>query len=114
MIGLLNGLAALPQGGPQRVKRVAAVHRFRSLQMLEGVDRLDLFQILGPPLDVRFRLGIVKVFEEVGNLVLTDGAIEDGMTLEDRDLDAIGCGEKQALPILLAALFDGEEDWESL
>jgi len=76
-VGLDDGVAALPQGRAQRMECVAAFFHLRSLQVLEGVDGLDLFQIFGEPLDAAPGLAILNVLEEVSDLVLARRAVED-------------------------------------
>jgi hypothetical protein len=73
------------------------------LQVLEGVDGLYLAEEFGEPLNAGFRLAFLKVFEEVGNLVLADGAIEDGIALDDRDLDFVDTGEEKGFPLVFFA-----------
>src|SRR5580658_6924189 len=107
-VGLDDSVAALPQSRAQRVERVTALLGLRPLQVLEGIDGLDLGQIFRQPRDTAFRLAILNVFEEVGDLVLAGGAIGDGVALDYRDFDFVVAGEQQRLPFFFFAGFEGE------
>ena len=86
------------------MKGVAAFFRLRSLQVLEGVDGFYFGEVFGEPLDAGLRLAILEFFEEVGDLVLADGAIGDRVAFEDRDFDFVVAGEQEGLPVFFFAV----------
>ncbi len=76
----------------------------RALQVLEGVDGFDFGQVVREPFDAALRLAVAQVFEEVGDLVLAERAIEDGVALEDGDFDLVFAGEQEGFPVVFLAV----------
>ncbi len=87
---------------------VTAFFGFRSLQMLEGVNGFDFGEKFVEPLDAGFGLAVLSVFDEVGDLVLANRTVADGIALEQRDFDLVVAGEQERLPLFFFAFFDGE------
>jgi hypothetical protein len=102
MIGLQDRVAALPELRAQCVEHITAILRIRSLQVLEGVDRLYLGEIVLEPINAGFRLAIFEFFEEVAEFI----GIEDWNSFEECDLYVVVAGEKERLPFLFFAVFD--------
>jgi len=107
-VGLDDGVAALPETRAQGMEGVAAIFGFRSLKVLECVDGFNFGQVVREPLDAGFRFAILDVFEEVGDLVLAVGAIEDGVALDDSDFNFVIAGEQKRFPFFVFAAFNGE------
>ena len=108
VVGLEDGVAALPEVRAKGVQGVAAVFGFRSLQVLEGVDGFDFGEEVREPCDAGLRFAVAEFFEEVGDFVLADGAVGDGIAFKDGDFDFVVAGEEQGFPFLFGAFFDGE------
>ena len=56
------------------------------------------------PLDAGFGFAVLCFFDEFGDIVL----IEDRDTLEQRDFNLVGAGEKERFPFLFRAFFDSQ------
>jgi hypothetical protein len=54
------------------MEHVAAFFGIVSLQVLERVDRSDFAQVFGQPYDTAFRLAILYIVDEFGNLILAE------------------------------------------
>ncbi len=90
------------------MKYVAAFLCGRPFEVLEGVHGLYFGKVFVKPLDARFRLAVLGLFDELGDLVLADGAILHGIALKNGDLDLIVAGEQERLPLFFLACFEGE------
>jgi hypothetical protein len=88
--------------------RTAAGFGFASLKVLEGVDGFDFAQKLMEPCHASLGFAVGGVFNEVGDLIVADGAIADGITLEERNLYLIVAGEQERVPLFFSAFFDGQ------
>jgi hypothetical protein len=78
------------------------------LQVLERVDGFDLTKIFGQPCDATFRLAILDILDEIGDIVLTERTIEDRKAFDYRDLHFVDPGEEQTLPFFLCSFFEGQ------
>jgi hypothetical protein len=74
---------------------------------LEGVDGFDGGEVVAEPFDAGFGFAITKVFEEVGNLVLAEGAGVDGGALDEGDLEVVFAAEQEDFPFLFIASKEG-------
>jgi len=89
IVGLDDRISTLKKRGSQRMQSVAAIHHLRTLQMLEGIDRFHLSEVILKPSNAAVWLAILQIFKEIGNLILADRAVPHRIALNQRDLDLI-------------------------
>jgi hypothetical protein len=60
------------------------------------------------PLDAGFRLRVLGLIDEFGNLIFADGAFRDRIALDHRDFNIVSAGKEQIFPLFLCAFFESE------
>ena len=70
-VSLDDRFSAFPKSRTQRMESVAALLCLHPLQVLENIDRLNLFEILRQPFDAAFWLALPKILDLLGAAGLT-------------------------------------------
>ena len=73
VVGLEDGVAALPEVRAKGVENVAAFFCVGALKVLEGIDGFDFGPGIRGARRRRFRVCSRSIFEEVGDFILSDG-----------------------------------------
>jgi hypothetical protein len=107
-ISLDDGASTLPEERAQLMESGGALLGIGSRQVLEGVDRFDVAQVILEPLDAAFGLAILDFLEELRDFFLAKRALGDGIALDQGDFDIVVRGEQKGFPFLRIALFDGQ------
>src|SRR5438105_963734 len=107
-VGLDDGIAALPQIRAEGVEHVAALFRFRALEVLKSVDGLHIGKEFMEPLNAGLGSAVAGILDQLGKIVLAERAREDGIASQKRHFDLIVVDEKERLPFIFVAVLDDQ------